>query len=227
MALLAHITDTHLLGDPEGLLRGINPYSNLQRVLEHVKQYQPDLYLFTGDIAETGEAPAYELFASLTAGLGKCMLPGNHDHPHWFGDPQVYELGGWRLLLLSSVLATSRYGEGQLSPGSLAWLGQRLGESRQPTLIALHHPPVAVGVDWLDQMGLVNSEAFWQVVTPQVKLVVFGHIHHAFATVYGGIPCYGTPSSHSQIREPRDPGYRLIWLGAGGEYRTQVIWVRG
>jgi Icc protein len=226
--LIAQITDTHLLGDPDACLRGIPSRAHLIHVLEDVATHQPDWYLFTGDIADRGEPAAYEQFEALTGGLPKGVVPGNHDHPDRWRDPQCYEVGGWRMLLLSSVWEQSRYGEGRLSGGSLAWLGQQLGVSALPTLIALHHPPVLVGMDWVDQMGLANAAELWQVIGghDQVKLILFGHIHHAFATVYQGVTCYGTPSSHSQLQAPRDPGYRLLWLEAGGEHRTEVVFLQ-
>jgi len=231
--LIAHITDTHLLGDPHALLRGIPSRQNLIHLLEHVSDLHPDLYLFTGDIADRGEPAAYDQFEALTAGLPKVVVPGNHDHPARWQDPQCYEVGGWRLLLLSSVLETSLCGEGRLSSGSLSWLQNQLARSSLPTLIALHHPPVAVGIDWLDQMGLENADQLWEVMPvgppgangSQVKLILFGHIHHEFATVYRGVTCHGTPSSHSQMQEPRDPGYRLLWLEPGGESRTEVVYL--
>ncbi len=225
--LIAQITDTHLLGDPDACVRGIPSRHHLIRVLADVAKHQPDWYLFTGDIADRGEPAAYEQFEVLTAGLPKGVVPGNHDHPEQWRDPQCFEVGGWRLLLLSSVWEKSRYGEGRLCSGSLAWLAEQLAVSAQPTVIALHHPPVPVGIDWVDQMGLENAAELWHVIGghAQVRLILFGHIHHAYAGVYQGVMCYGTPSSHSQLQGPRDPGYRLLWLESGGEHRTEVVFL--
>src|SRR5690554_7424546 len=42
-----------------------------------------------------------------------------------------------------------------------------------PAMVCLHHHPVDIGSDWMNQIGLKNREAFWQVIDkhPQVKVV--------------------------------------------------------
>lgn len=240
--LLAQITDTHLLAQTNAELRGCNPWACFNRVLHSVIDCAPDGLLLTGDLAEQGEADAYgHLVNALTPlGLPVYWLPGNHDHlptlqtifqqlPIGQGLTRV-DLGRWQIILLDSVLPAAKFGEGYLHPTQLAYLHFELSQHPEKnTLVALHHHPVPVGIDWVDQMQVQNGNEFLQLIArfSQVKLVVFGHIHHPFHG-HSDIDFYGAPSSCLQVTSPalgmvdERPGFRLFWLWDDGQYRTEV-----
>lgn len=246
---LAQITDTHLLADRDAELRGVKTWHSLKHILQTVAQHQPELIILTGDLAHTGEAEAYEHLSELLGSLGEIpcyWLPGNHDCPTLLsgvfqGDnisPQkTVTQGNWRFILLDSYFEQAVYGEGQLSEAQFDFLAQELAQAHEQSVaIALHHHPVTVGIDWLDQMGLLNGERFLDLITtyPQVKAVFFGHIHSEFHQTIQGIHFWGTPSTctqvtpahhqeHPDVVQPwQQPGFRLFHLHDNGDIHTEV-----
>jgi len=244
---LIQVTDTHLLDDADSLLRGSNPYRNLRAVLHQVAAHQPDGLLLTGDLADEGSEAAYGHLIQALGGFDCPIywLPGNHDQfttlqavlnrPQFYS-PQAIDLGAWRLLMLSSVLPEAKFGEGFLAEDQLQWLSSQLASHpHQPTVVALHHHPIPTGIDWMDQMALQNSDDLLAMldVASQVRVVLFGHIHHAFqfpwqTSTGTQVEFLGCPSSCIQITPPTPtprqdwPGFRLIHLDLDGRYRTQV-----
>jgi Icc protein len=67
-------------------------------------------------------------------------------------------------------------------PDLLLLTGDLSQDGNPETLIGLHHPPLLVNSDWLDSSTLQNSEELFETIArhPQVRLVVFGHIHQEF-----------------------------------------------
>ncbi len=242
--LLAQLTDSHLLAQTTAQLRGCNPWQSFNAVLQQVVQHSPDGLLLTGDLAEQGEAKAYEQLVSAISPLNipTYWLPGNHDHlptlQHTFQSLptsqglQSVNLGTWQLILLNSVLPQAKFGEGHLSPQQLQQLRTTLNQHpNKPSLIALHHHPIPIGINWVDQIQLQTPQTFLTLLDqfPNVKLVTFGHIHHEFKhQMTSGLSFYGCPSTHLQVKPPQpalgqdQPGFRLFWLYSDGTYSTEV-----
>jgi Icc protein len=131
-------------------------------------------------------------------------------------------LDGWQMLGLDSQLTGET--AGAIDDAQLRWLGERLNSSRDiPTLVFLHHPPVAVGSPWLDAIGLTKAAEFRKIVegAGQIRGIFFGHIHQEFQAELGPIACYATPSTGVQFKPDSDtlvvdarlPGFRVITLG--------------
>ncbi|MEO1507607.1 MAG: phosphodiesterase [Cyanobacteria bacterium J06633_23] len=240
--LLAQVTDTHLLAKTTAQLRGCNPWQTFNTVLQTVAQCQPDGLLLTGDLAEQGELAAYEHLVGAISPLPMptYWLPGNHDClanlqqifqqlPNSWGLTSI-DLGAWQLILLDSVLPQARFGEGHLSSQQLQTLRSNLSQHPdKPALVALHHHPVPIGIDWVDQMQVQNAHDFLTLLNQfsNVKLVVFGHIHHEFQQ-HSGISFYGSPSACLQVTSveagltDKRPGFRLVWLYPDGTHKTEV-----
>lgn len=243
---LVQFTDTHLVGDPAGGLRGIATLDTLRRVLATASEdlQQADAILVTGDIVHD-DPRGYEHLKALLTPLGKPVwcLPGNHDDPALlrvaldsapFACCPVRELGIWRIVLLDSVVA----GEvgGALAPAELARLEQALLEARGPVLVALHHPPLAARSRWLDPIGLANAAAFWNVIDRHdcVRGVLWGHVHQAQDERRGHLHALGTPSTCLQFApevdefaiDDRPPAYRRLALRTDGRIDSEVVWCR-
>ncbi|MGY6530546.1 MAG: metallophosphoesterase [Cyanobacterium sp.] len=245
---LIQVTDTHLLDNPEEFLRGQNPWENLQAILKRVKSINPDGLLLTGDLADGGNKVAYEY---LLKAMGEFSCPiywlhGNHDDVNLLGEMLPHDdslgyrsidLGEWRLLLLDSVLTGAEFGGGYIENTQLDWLKKELTQfADQPTIIALHHHPIATGIDWVDQIGVENGHELVSLLESfsQVELVVFGHIHHALHHrsinngVGGSLDFFGCPSTFSQVTPMQPtidsdlPGFRVIKLWENGSYQTEV-----
>ncbi|MDX1456721.1 MAG: 3',5'-cyclic-AMP phosphodiesterase [Marinobacter sp.] len=241
------LTDPHLMADPAGDLLGVNTRDSFDAVIAQVQQdgVHPDLILATGDLAQDCSEEAYRLFAEKLAVFDcpSLWLSGNHDQAALLeriagedsGRKCVIK-GGWQFILLDSSVPNRVYGE--LDDAELALLERRLAEHPElPTLVALHHHPVDVGSRWMDQIGLKNRDAFWQVIDrhPQVKIVLWGHIHQELDRTRGDVRLLASPSTCIQFTagsddfavEPLPPGYRWFELASCGEYETGVGRARG
>ncbi|MBB3142542.1 metallophosphoesterase [Halomonas organivorans] len=231
---LIQLTDCHLHADRHARSRIGVPQRQLERVVAAALRLRPDLVLVTGDVSEDRSAASYAEAARLFSGFG-CpwsWLPGNHDEPRLMAECRHFDatlaLGERRLLLLD----TQRIGEeaGELGVARLAALDERLAEDTRPTLVAMHHPPVAVGSAWMDALGLRDAAAFWDCLAGHrhVEAVLCGHIHQAFSghgpASAGRVPVYGCPSTSDQflpgsidfaVDEAAWPGFRVIDLGVG------------
>lgn len=243
--VLLHITDTHLFASADTTHRGINTQASLDAVLADATadaRWPPHAIVVTGDIVHDESRAGYERFRSTLESLGPpaFCIPGNHDDPavlkQCLAAPRVQvcgdtRLGTWRLILLSSFGG----GEvaGALGHTELARLEMVL--DRHPgehTLICMHHPPVPMGSAWLDKPGLRDADALMELVRrhPQVRAVLWGHVHQEFDRHAGGIRFMSTPSTCAQFRpnsdefaeDSRPPGMRWLELNPDGGLTTEV-----
>ena len=236
-------TDPHLFGDAAATLRGINTYESLERTLADAAGdiAMADAILVTGDLVQD-DAGGYEHFRRMFARYNKLVLclPGNHDlvpqmrtaltgAPFELDGP--VDIGAWRVVLLDSVVANQA--GGHVSVEMLTKLDEELGRARQRhALVCLHHHPVAMSSRWLDKVGLANANEFWSVIDshPQVKAVVWGHVHQAFEGARRGVRLLATPSTCAQFQPRSDqfvidnqpPAYRLLTLHSNGAIDTGV-----
>jgi 3',5'-cyclic-AMP phosphodiesterase len=245
--LVVQITDTHLFAEPEGEMFGCRTRDTFDRVIDSIARLEtkPDLLLLTGDISQDESVASYVYVQSRLQDLNipSYWLPGNHDQEAGaiaflnggcVSAQKDFVLGGWQFVLLDSMVPQQPHGE--LSQQQLEYLDSKL-TTDLPTLIAVHHQPIDCGLTYMDGMGLRNGGMLLARIdrAPQVKVVLNGHIHHAFAELRDGVHFLGTPSTCVQLKpmqekaevDPRPAGFRLLWLGAGGEVETEVRRVEG
>lgn len=235
MTTILHLTDTHIANEVAYALKGVAVRESLKAVLAHARRQDYDLWLATGDLAHDGSTAAYRWLAeALDAPPRLACLAGNHDDVQHLATalpmPKSLEMDGWRIVLLHTGVP----GEdgGHLSESELSFLEETLSAVTQPTLIALHHPPVALGSRWLDAIGLSNAGEFWRLVERHhgVRAVLFGHAHQAYDAHRGAVRLLGTPSTCVQFLphadafalDARPPGYRTLRLSPDGRLDTAV-----
>ncbi len=186
---------------------------------------QPVLLLVTGDIANDGDdSQSYHRYREAIADLAFPSFPlmGNHDSRAPFLElfpetPNVegfiqYAIEDWPLrILVLDTLEVGRHGGGFCETRA-QWLRDRLDEAPdRPTLIALHHPPIATGIGWLTE----NPEAEWigrlrAVVEGRSNIVAMlaGHVHRPIITNWAGTTLIVCPSTAPQVAldlRPIDP----------------------
>jgi Icc protein len=222
------ITDTHIFADPAARLAGMDTRASLRAVIERARATPDpcDLVLLTGDLAAAEESDAYRWlvgeFDAFDAPIW--YVPGNHDDPAtltaiaapagWQGCGSR-RLGDWHFVLLNSAVAGKEYGA--LGDGELATLARGLEQHpRVPTLIVLHHHPVPLDSRWMDTMVLRDATAFWALVGkhPQVRGVLWGHVHQNYDCFRGSVRLLATPSTCVQFA-PRSRDFARDRLGAG------------
>ncbi len=195
--ILAQLSDPHLRVGPDdqGSARALANAVDTVLALDPL----PHAVLVTGDLADGGTTAEYDRFRELVAPLPMPVhvLPGNHDDLDWAG-PRTVDCDGLRVVLCD----TQRPGrpDGHLD---LDWLAAEIA-APEPTIVAMHHPPLLTGIGGLDEIGLPASEraglAALLARSPHVVRVIAGHVHRtAFATL-GGCAVATCASTNLQAR---------------------------
>ncbi len=211
--LIAQLTDTHVGFAPDEQPEELNLTrfrATLARVFHGPNR--PDLLVLSGDITDHGDQESFAKTIELLADCPCPVLPmvGNHDTRAGLlgAFPQVIpaeggflhyvvEAGlGLRVICLDT-LEDGRHG-GAFCEARADWLGARLAEAPDtPTLIFMHHPPVVVGIDWMDPAPDEPWIARLRRVLErqsQVQGIHCGHLHRPITTRFAGIPLGVTPS---------------------------------
>ncbi len=243
---LVQLTDPHLFGGASQQLRGVVTLQSLQRTLAAAASVigAADRVLLTGDLVQD-DPDGYQHFAPLLGDLGKPIwcIPGNHDDvpamrralsqpPFVIGGHA--DLGAWRVIMLDSTLPNEA--RGRLSAAMLTELETALSMAPQrPALVCLHHHPIPMASEWLDDVGLENAADLWSVLDrhANVRAVLWGHVHQVHDSVRNGVRLLGTPSTCSQFLpnsaefaiDTLPPGYRTVALLPSGELETEVHFV--
>jgi Icc protein len=99
----------------------------------------------------------------------------------------------------------------------------------------MHHQPLNMGSTWLDGVGLRDSRQFLEVIDahPNVRGVLWGHVHQASDRTRGDVRYLSAPSTCSQFMpgtdffaiDSRPPGMRWLRLHEDGSLDTEILWV--
>ena len=243
---LVQFTDLHLYGAADGRLRGVEVLASLRATIAAAEARigRWDAVLLTGDLVQddpAGYAHVQALFGGSPVPV--YCLPGNHDEPEPmraalsappFRLNAVGTHGEWQLVMLDSYL----HGQagGRLAATELQRLDAALAAApARHALVCLHHHPVPMASRWLDSVGLADAHEFLAVLDahPQVRGVVWGHVHQAFDSERRGVRLLGTPSTCAQFKprvpgfaiDGRPPGYRWLELHPDGRIESAVEWV--
>lgn len=219
MLVLAHVSDIHIDGSERNTSRAA-------RALDHARSLRPDAIVLTGDLADHGAMEEYEIVRELVSvgDVPVVLCPGNHDARGNFrkvlleqdGDHpvnQALNLDHATIALCDSSIPGRP--DGDLSDDTLAWLDSVLTATPGvPAFVGMHHPPVALGIPYVDGIRLGRPERLAEVLGrhPHVIAVLAGHAHTAAATTFAGLPLLVAPgvvstallSSETSARPPVD-----------------------
>jgi len=228
-------------------MRGVNTYDTFRAVITHAmsEPRSPDAIIATGDLVQDETRTGYERFRETLENykLPVYCIPGNHDSPTTMVevlDSAPFQVGGsvqlgnWSVILLNSF--SSGDDGGRLDIPELLRLRETLAANESShTLICIHHHPVPMGSRWLDGVALRNPDDFFDIVEqfPQVRGIVWGHVHQASDRQRKGVRLLSTPSTCSQFLPNSDdftldahtPGYRWLELFSDGTIDTEVVWL--
>ena len=235
-ATIVQLSDPHLFGDPQAQHRDVTTAASFAAVVAHARRVAPDCdaVVLTGDLCHDPSPEGYE---AVRQALGDWLdrtlvIAGNHDDLHMlgavFGRPEANgdavcfrSLIGdrdWQLIGVDSVVPGETHGwldEEQLQQLD-AWLAE---DPARPTLLFLHHPPIALGSAWLDPLLLRNPEQLaGRLPGSGVRAMFCGHAHTDQTGELAGIPVHVTPSTAFQFVmsgqsisiDPSPPGFRVI-----------------
>ncbi len=219
---IAQLSDLHLR--PGLLYSGIDPWARLREALSRLAALQPspDFLLITGDLADNGRLETYRELAVVLAesGIPHALLPGNHDarEPLRAAYPELFaecrnrldfrgDRGEMSFLLLDTLKTGCEAGE--LLPAQIDWLSADCPPERR-VILAMHHPPVPVGISGMDAIGCQGGEQLvsWLTDHPQVEAVLCGHVHRSVTTRIASTLLLTCPSTVHQIALQDGP---LAW----------------
>jgi 3',5'-cyclic AMP phosphodiesterase CpdA len=223
---IAHLSDPHLMRGPLAAESAASLTEALGRAV--AIEPRPDCVIITGDLADTGHPDEY---TALRAILGRCpipvhLMPGNHDDPFAlvarFGDTPylangvstsyVVEYPEATIVVASSWVHDRPYGE--LGPDLLGWLDKTLAaRPGVPAFVCLHHPPLPLGMPFLDSIMLTDAAEFEAIIAryPHVVRVLVGHVHRTVSAMFAGTLVTAAPSTYRQsalrLTDAGLPGY--------------------
>lgn len=218
MTFLIQITDTHILPPGELLYGEVDTARHLKETVQTINRMRPlpDVVMITGDLAERGDTAGYLHFMELIKPLKMpaFVLAGNHDNPKLmsevFASTSYFPVSDgtfqyaiedfpFRILALNSQGDDTELPE--LGDDRMAWLERQLGQSRKPTLIAIHHPPMLTGIELIDMGGSDWYRGLKSVLAEHdhVKLVICGHCHTDLCGRSGRVPVYMAAANAHQL----------------------------
>ena len=242
-AVLVQLSDVHI-GSRLGRRRA-DAYDELRRAVAAVAALDlaVDLVVVTGDLAEHGRAAEY---AQLVAALDELPCPyvlaaGNHDDPSsvraLMADrlplapglasvTYAADVGPLRLLVLDSCVPGRDHG--RVGPEQCAWLDAELRAYVRPTVVVVHHPPVAIGHALLDTMFLADADALGAVIErhAHVERIICGHVHRAVAVRWRGTVVTTAPSGIRQFGPAFRPDAPFV-LSDEAPGMAVHVWVAG
>ena len=246
---ILQLSDPHLVAADQGLVRGRAALAHFERALQVGGALNPDLVLVTGDLCQDESWGGYARLRRALSQHVRCsvaLLPGNHDHPlmldavlgrRWTTAPADLVVKGVRMLLLSSHRVGSA--AGALGSLQLQWLAQRLQCSERrdlPLVVALHHPPIAIGDAGMDEIRLLYQDCLEPLLCSHqaIRAVLFGHIHQHWQGAWAMRPdvlLLGCPSTLCSFKAVQpcplgradDPGGRLLDVTTDGSVQHQVL----
>ena len=242
--LVLQLSDLHLFAEPDAVLRAVPTRDSLVEVLEAVRGTGLEFarVVVTGDFTHDERRETYQAaHGLLEEWLDRChVLPGNHDcrvlmREVFAGDAQQpaqaggsdsgicfsVSQGGWRLIGIDTHLPGQV--AGRVEVAMLDWLAEELGQhADEPTILFQHHPPISIGSDWLDAIGLLDPEPYRELIgrSRQVRAISCGHVHQEASGTLGTAVVLTVPSTSVQFTpispiarvDSIPPGFRIFTL---------------
>ncbi|MEM6666619.1 MAG: phosphodiesterase [Pseudomonadota bacterium] len=220
---IAQISDLHYRRAGTRLFGAVDAHQGAVRAVAWLNAFRPsiDAVIITGDLVNDGGSQDY---AALKAVLDQLampyrVLPGNHDTRalvvETFGTTETFgaigsalagqkyvwdwDLGPVRIVGLDTLVEGEHHGE--VGAAQLDWLDGVLGTGTKPTLVALHHPPFATGIGFMDGIAMADRDALAAVIARHghVSAILCGHVHRTIQTRFAGTLAMIAPGTAHQV----------------------------
>jgi 3',5'-cyclic-AMP phosphodiesterase len=208
--VVAHLSDTHLLGEGLPLYGSVPVDERLRVALERLEAspVNPHAVVFTGDLADVGEPDAYRRLRAAVEpvvtrmGAELIWVMGNHDdrgaysallfdeEPSERPQDRVHDIAGLRIISLDTTVPGFHHGE--LDADQLHWLRDVLATPAPlGSILALHHPPIPTPLEVMAVLELQRQEELAAVIRgSDIRAILGGHLHYSTHSTFAGIPVH-------------------------------------
>ena len=205
---ILHLSDTHFVAGGDPLYGTVDAEGKLRELFSELEASgsRPEAIVFTGDLADKGEADAYAKLRAIVdpaahrLGAEVIWVMGNHDdrgqfrdslldeHPSTTPVDRVHDVNGLRVIALDSTVPGHHYGE--VTDAQLAWLSQVLSTpAPHGSILAMHHPPVPSVLDLAVTVELRGQKELAAVIRDSdIRSIIGGHLHYSTTATFAGIP---------------------------------------
>ena len=228
------ITDLHIGGAGEKPF-DVDVRANFLRILETLKSHNFDLLVISGDLCyQDGEAAIYRWIRQELeqSGLPYCIIPGNHDDDQLliehFGLPASYcDSFFFHLPTPAPPTVFLNSGKGHVAPAQTKQLEAYLKGIAGPVCLFMHHPPLPMGVPYMDQNHAMREcDDLLDVLTkhPYPISIFTGHYHVDKSLRWKNLDIHITPSCFFQINWRKEQfevdhhNCAFRWIDWDGEY---------
>ena len=214
--LIAHMSDLHVLAEGELAYGTVDTTPMVERAIAHLAKLSPAAVVITGDLVHHVQKAEYirlkKMLTQLT--MPVYLIPGNHDSRELIRETFTnhtylpvtgfihYTIETYPLRLIMLDTNVPGEGRGELDSDRLTWLDHQLShQPDRPTLIFMHHPPFATGIELMDGFSLSGHQALANIVKKYdcIKRIGCGHIHRPIQTLWAKTLAYTVPSPVHQV----------------------------
>jgi Icc protein len=207
---IVQLSDTHI-GTLTDATLGFDVRRNFEFILEEIVKEAPGLIVHTGDLCfDQPDPKIYQWIHQRLAatGLPFEVISGNHDDAEMIsavfgrtlqGKEYYYtlELAEHQLIFLDTT-------SGSISQPQYEWLTSVLANAARKVLLFMHHPPIKMGVPFIDvHYAFEGSEQFCSLTDQyQRQLEIFcGHYHVARQVKRNNCTISMGPSTYFELNE--------------------------
>ena len=240
---IIQISDAHIVAGTDSL-QGLAPRERLRRCVADINanHADADLCAVTGDLTDAGDMAAYAEFRRIIAELTVPvqLMIGNHDSrinfvrafPETETDSNGFvqssrQIGGCSLIFLDTNEPGTH--SGAYCDLRQKWLQSQLDAlpKERPVYLFLHHQPFPIGWPALDEIGLIHADELQGILRkyPNLKYILFGHIHRTVTGCWNGIPFSAIPGTNHQIRWGKGGESEIVYTKESPAYN--VIYING
>jgi Icc protein len=216
---IAQLSDLHVQLPGQLLSGRVDMSACLARAVARVNSLDPpaNLVMFTGDLVDSGSGDEYRELRRLVEPLTVPFhfIPGNHDvrevlretfpaHAYLEANGEFiqYTLEDFPVRIIALDTLDPGQESGLMDEPRLDWIAAELSKApNKPTIVFMHHPPFAGGIEYMDEINCRGAEAFERIIRkhPQVELIACGHVHRPIQKRWAGTFACVAPSVAHQI----------------------------
>ena len=240
---IIQITDLHLNKDKGFISHGINTFRSASNIIDEIltKEKDIDYMILSGDLADDGSMEAYKYLSELlnVFNIPIYLMCGNHDSvenlKNICNTKKLYyknfvSINEWGIYMFNTKKTDSP--NGILNMEELLEFDRSIISTKY-MMVFLHHHPLPIGSQSMDEMMIENSDELINRINRQSKIrgVSWGHIHEEVYFKINNAQLFSTPSTCYQalpkskkfvIDQDSYPGYRIIKLDNSGKLETCV-----